>query len=222
LQPIFHEVAQAIYNAQQSTDQKRLFIHQATPMSPNASFPPVCRRRRFLNAPTEAMAATPPAKHIAVTGSLNADLVFTLQRVPHAGETLAARSFTVHPGGKVRVVNQRCPLHFPCVTLLDFKLSVPHMRSGRQPGGGGSLPRLPHQAHRASGAGRPPVPHVSCCSALVAISHLLPACDPRSSYVILWRRLRTALEGCGVDTALVRGVDGPCGTAVILLEEDGE
>jgi hypothetical protein len=42
-----------------------------------------------------------PPKHLAVAGSVNADLVFSLQRVPKAGETLAARSLTVHPGGKV-------------------------------------------------------------------------------------------------------------------------
>ncbi len=40
--------------------------------------------------------------HIAVAGSVNADLVFSLQRVPRAGETLAARGLAVHPGGKVR------------------------------------------------------------------------------------------------------------------------
>lgn len=43
---------------------------------------------------------TAPA-HIAVAGSVNADLVFSLQRVPRAGETLAARGLAVHPGGKV-------------------------------------------------------------------------------------------------------------------------
>ena len=47
------------------------------------------------------MAAAPP-KHIAVAGSVNADLVFSMQRVPRAGETLPARSLAVHPGGKVR------------------------------------------------------------------------------------------------------------------------
>ena len=45
--------------------------------------------------------AVPPPKHLAVAGSVNADLVFSLQRVPRAGETLAAHSLTVHPGGKV-------------------------------------------------------------------------------------------------------------------------
>ena len=35
------------------------------------------------------------------------------------------------------------------------------------------------------------------------------------------RRLRAALDGYGVGTQLVREVEGPSGTAVILLEEDG-
>jgi len=39
--------------------------------------------------------------HVAVAGSVNADLVFSLARVPRAGETLPARSMAVHPGGKV-------------------------------------------------------------------------------------------------------------------------
>lgn len=34
-------------------------------------------------------------------------------------------------------------------------------------------------------------------------------------------RLRGALDSYGVDTQLVREVEGPSGTAVILLEEDG-
>lgn len=37
-----------------------------------------------------------------MVGSINADLVFHLQRVPRAGETLAARGMATHPGGKVR------------------------------------------------------------------------------------------------------------------------
>ena len=39
---------------------------------------------------------------LTVVGSVNADLVFTLQRVPRAGETLAARGLATHPGGKAR------------------------------------------------------------------------------------------------------------------------
>lgn len=52
---------------------------------------------------------------------------------------------------------------------------------------------------------------------------LLPS---RSVLTLLVRcnapRLRGALAGCGVNISLVREVEGPCGTAVILLEDDGE
>src|SRR6266542_3877719 len=37
---------------------------------------------------------------IIVFGSINLDLVATVERLPNAGETLAARSFAMSPGGK--------------------------------------------------------------------------------------------------------------------------
>ncbi len=40
--------------------------------------------------------------HILVAGSLNADIVLSLARVPAKGETLAALGLATHPGGKVR------------------------------------------------------------------------------------------------------------------------
>jgi hypothetical protein len=51
-----------------------------------------------------------------------------------------------------------------------------------------------------------------------ALSHLLllRAC------MLSATRLREALQGCDVDTGLLKEVEGPCGTAVILLEEGGE
>lgn len=41
-----------------------------------------------------------PDRRIAVFGSLNVDLVTRLERFPAPGETIAARSFTMYPGGK--------------------------------------------------------------------------------------------------------------------------
>lgn len=38
--------------------------------------------------------------HVVVVGSLNADLVFTAERLPGPGETVAGTGFAVHPGGK--------------------------------------------------------------------------------------------------------------------------
>ncbi|KAI7836988.1 hypothetical protein COHA_009170 [Chlorella ohadii] len=101
--------------------------------------------------------------HIAVAGSVNADLVFSLQRVPRAGETLAARALAVHPGGK-----------------------------------GGN---------QAAAAARLGVP-----TKLVAQL----GSDAQA------HMLRAALDSYGVDKQLVREVEGPSGTAVILLEEDGD
>ena len=73
---------------------------------------------------------TAPA-HIAVAGSVNADLVFSLQRVPRAGETLAARGLAVHPGGKVRGGRRRrCrrPRRLTTATVSSLSLTLlPHL-----------------------------------------------------------------------------------------------
>ena len=62
-------------------------------------------------------------KPLIVVGSVNADLVLEVDRLPVLGETLAADSMAVFPGGKVRRRRPRCG------------------------GGGGSLPpRSPHPA----------------------------------------------------------------------------
>lgn len=39
-------------------------------------------------------------KHVAVVGSVNADLVTTTRRLPVGGETVHASGFAIHPGGK--------------------------------------------------------------------------------------------------------------------------
>ncbi|KAL4431479.1 hypothetical protein ABPG75_006735 [Micractinium tetrahymenae] len=101
--------------------------------------------------------------HILVAGSVNADIVLSLARVPAKGETLAARGLATHPGGK-----------------------------------GGN---------QAAAAAR-----LGCTTRLVA----QVGQDAQASM------LRDALTSYGVDIGLVREVEGPCGTAVILLEEDGD
>lgn len=42
----------------------------------------------------------PKNKPVVVVGSINADLVATVERIPVAGETIAGLGFLVHPGGK--------------------------------------------------------------------------------------------------------------------------
>lgn len=101
--------------------------------------------------------------HILVAGSVNADIVLSLARVPAKGETLAARGLATHPGGKGG--NQ---------AAAAARLGCPT--------------RLVAQVGRDAQAGM----------------------------------LRGALAGCGVNISLVREVEGPCGTAVILLEDDGD
>lgn len=137
------------------------------------------------------MQTAPP--HVAVAGSVNADLVFSLQRVPRAGETLAARGLAVHPGGKVlaagaaaaaaRAASVSRPSHFPLS-------HPPRFLPGRQPSGSGSTVGSRNQACGAARArcagthvsakwrllvGRQPQPGGDMAWRLVAGSAMVPA-----------------------------------------------
>ena len=91
------------------------------------------------------MQAAPP--HSAVAGSVNADLVFSLQRVPRAGETLAARGLAVHPGGKVLVTGGSLP------PLVPLRFSRPsHLPLTPPPR---SMPQGGNQAAAAARLGVP-------------------------------------------------------------------
>lgn len=167
------------------------------------------------------------AAHIAVAGSVNADFVYQLLRVPRAGETLPAKSMAVHPGGKVRRGHSATtapppPPPLPPLKSLWLTFSV---SAGRQPGGRGGTPGLPHPASgtgwpRCAGTDVSLCRHRRCAVAPAALCS--SAAVPPIIAELSPSRLRGALEGCGVDTSLVREVEGPTGTAVILLEEDGE
>ena len=68
-------------------------------MRPTSRPPP----RRPLAPPPRATAAAPPSSApLVVAGSINADLVLRVDRLPVAGETVGARSLHTFPGGKVR------------------------------------------------------------------------------------------------------------------------
>jgi ribokinase len=99
---------------------------------------------------------------IVVVGSINADLVLALDRLPLLGETLGACSLNFFPGGKG--ANQ---------AAAAAKLGYPTLLVG--------------QLGRDSNAGA----------------------------------LRDALAAAGVQLQHVRTVDGPSGTAVILLQSSG-
>jgi ribokinase len=48
----------------------------------------------------DAMQARNGRKPIVVVGSINADLVTKVERIPHSGETVLGSDFQIHPGGK--------------------------------------------------------------------------------------------------------------------------
>lgn len=104
------------------------------------------------------------AKPIVVVGSVNADLVMPVDRLPKPGETLSASGIETIPGGKG--ANQAA-----------------------------AAARLGYPTYFVGQMGKD---------------------DPNAGL------LRTALLGCGVKLDHVREVDGPCGTALILLQAGGE
>lgn len=104
------------------------------------------------------------SKPIVVVGSVNADLVMPVDRLPKPGETLSASGIETIPGGKG--ANQAA-----------------------------AAARLGYPTYFVGQMGRD---------------------DPNASL------LRTALLECGVKLDHVREVDGPCGTALILLQKGGE
>ena len=75
-------------------------VHLLPPAMRPTSRPP---SRRLLAPPPRATAAAPsPPAPLVVAGSINADLVLRVDRLPVAGETVGARSLHTFPGGKVR------------------------------------------------------------------------------------------------------------------------
>ncbi len=83
------------------------------------------------------IAAKAQQKPLVVVGSINADMVLEIGRIPAEGETLAAKALTSHPGGKVGV--------FVCDTL-DYLSTVKNKRrlAGRQSGGSGRQAGFPN------------------------------------------------------------------------------
>ncbi|GLI68634.1 hypothetical protein VaNZ11_013004, partial [Volvox africanus] len=107
---------------------------------------------------------TAPPKPLVVIGSVNADLVLPIDRLPKPGETLAAASIETVPGGK--------------------------------------------GANQAAAAARTGYP--------TFFIGQFGKDDPNAAL------LRGALQGSGVDLSHAQDVDGPCGTALILLQSGGE
>lgn len=104
------------------------------------------------------------SRPLVVVGSVNADLVLPIERLPKPGETLAAASIETLPGGKG--ANQAA-----------------------------AAARLGYPTYFVGQVGKD---------------------DPNAGL------LQDALTKCGVNLAHVREVEGPCGTALILLQKGGE
>ncbi|PNH07921.1 Ribokinase [Tetrabaena socialis] len=124
----------------------------------------VSSRRVVAISPRAALTDSMVQKPLVVVGSVNADLVLPIERLPRPGETLAAASIETVPGGKGA-----------------------------------------NQAAAAARAGYP-----------TSFIGQFGRDDPNATL------LRGALAGCGVDLSHAVDVDGPCGTALILLQAGGE
>lgn len=62
---------------------------------------PVCVRSQA--STTAMLGSNDGVKPLVVVGSINADLVIEVPRLPKPGETLAGGTMNVYPGGKVRL-----------------------------------------------------------------------------------------------------------------------
>ena len=65
---------------------------------------------------TAQAAASATAKPLLVVGSINMDLVLSVERLPAPGETLSARTLETFPGGKANPLC--CHLQQTCVCVV--------------------------------------------------------------------------------------------------------
>ena len=160
---------------------------------------------------------------LLVAGSINADLVAEVPRLPKPGETMNSSGFSVYPGGKVGgygCYSERAVLgaQGPSLGLVMGK-TLALLRPGRQSSGSRRQARVP-DLFRGPGAwkgarffrrrrGAPRCAH---------------ALQPRFTQVgkdAYAPMLKGALSECGVNTTLVSTVNGSCGMALILLQQGG-
>ena len=82
-----------------------------------------CRRRLLRSYAT--LDHADEGKALVVVGSANADMVLQVNRLPVAGETLAAESLETFPGGKVRAALPfNCNFFFLNSTCKTLKLRI--------------------------------------------------------------------------------------------------
>ena len=187
----------------------------------------------------QACADAAAERLLVVVGSINADLVLQVARMPAAGETLEASSLSTFPGGKVWVSL--------CCQFMRGSVRGAHcnfecfFRAGRKPGGCCGQTRV---LHLLRGPGKKQATSQAvwqrCIHARYVKAHaehprhVTPACrwvqvhhNEVSPLLQVGRddanggMLRQALQDSGVDTSQLREVPGPCGTAVIMVDGSG-
>ena len=77
---------------------------------------------RRTNRPVTCEAVSSP-KPLVIVGSLNADSVLDVERLPEPGETMSAKTMATFPGGKVSQMN----LIQPAPNLLMFMVALSHL-----------------------------------------------------------------------------------------------
>lgn len=183
------------------------------------------------------------SKPLLVVGSINADLVVNVPRLPKPGETIQGSALHVYAGGKVRSGEERAgrvgwrssdrlrvtspqmqTRLFMAPTPLFPHPPRPLLSTGSQPSGRGRPPGLPH-LFSSAGEDVGARPRAFRClrniDALCRRSHLsFPLLQAgQDAYASL---LQTSLTAAGVDTSLVSFAPGPSGTALVLLQPGGE
>ncbi|GMH33759.1 hypothetical protein BSKO_01593 [Bryopsis sp. KO-2023] len=136
------------------------FCHKLSPIAVRRKCSSRRRSRCIIRASVDKSRDPGP---LVVVGSINADLVLQVDRLPEPGETIAASNLETFPGGKG--ANQAAAAaKLGCETIMIGQI-------GSDSNGGFML---------------------------------------------------ESLGNCGVDVGLVKPVDGPTGTAVIMLQPSGE
>jgi len=69
-------------------------------------------------------AASAAARPLLVVGSINMDLVLSVERLPAAGETLSARTLQTFPGGKARAAAAALPCVAQCCLVPQYECST--------------------------------------------------------------------------------------------------
>lgn len=168
--------------------------------------------RRLHNAVGAASASQEAA--LVVVGSVNADMVLQVERLPQEGETLAAKTLQSFPGGKVCRLLSSTPLQRTACQCLSAADMCNFLQGANQAAAAG------HLGHTTFFFGQVLETWSSCFGLHLGqtcsdCSHTQVGQDSNAEF------LQQALTDAGVDLTHLRSVEGPSGTAVILLQPSG-